>query len=202
MHTYVAQTTGIIALLRYTELFSMSLTPFSVLWISIGQYFSTISPSYLVFFVTSLMIKWVDFCSPWVINPIGLERLQKGSHREAFVMDSHRDTSIHRANEIVLQEQGFREEEENSEDLLCLMKSWKKEREGVSGWETSWFSETHAKTDLTKSALQLTFVFLIGTNKKKRKTEHLLSWWGFIPRHLFCVIVLQWSLANDWSCSL
>lgn len=56
------------------------------------------------------MIKWIDFCSLWVINPTGLERLQRGSHREAFLMDSHRETSIHRANEIGLQDRGFRGE--------------------------------------------------------------------------------------------
>lgn len=66
------------------------------------------------------MIKWVDFCSLWVINPIGLERLEGESHREASLMDSHRDTSIHRANEIGLQDQGFGEERENSQEETHL----------------------------------------------------------------------------------
>lgn len=57
-----------------------------------------------------LVIKRIDFCSQWVINPTGLERLQRGSHREAFLMDSHREPSIHRANDIGLQDRSFREE--------------------------------------------------------------------------------------------
>lgn len=56
-----------------------------------------------------LVIKRIDFCSQWVINPTGLERLQRGSHREAFLMDSHREPSIHRANDIGLQDRSFRE---------------------------------------------------------------------------------------------
>ena len=63
-----------------------------------------------------LVIKWIDFCFLWVINPAGLQRLQRGSHREAFLMDSHRKPSIHRANEIGLQDGASERQRENSQD--------------------------------------------------------------------------------------
>lgn len=64
-----------------------------------------------------LVIKWIDFCSLWVINPTGLERLQRRSNREAFLMDSRREPSIRKANDIGLQDQGFREQREYLQDL-------------------------------------------------------------------------------------
>ncbi len=73
-------------------------------------------PRVTAFLSHLLVIKWIDFCSLWVINPTGLERLQRGSHRETFLMDSHREPSIHRANEIGLQDRGFREKRENSQE--------------------------------------------------------------------------------------
>lgn len=59
-------------------------------------------PGVTAFLSHLLVIQWIDFCFPWVINPTGLERLQKGSHRGAFLMDSHREPPIHGANDIGL----------------------------------------------------------------------------------------------------
>lgn len=92
--------------------FSLSLPPVNFNWPIILHHI----PELQGFLSHLLVIKWIDFCSLWVINPTGLERLQRGSHREAFLMDSHRETSIHRANEIGLQDWGFRGERENSQE--------------------------------------------------------------------------------------
>lgn len=142
-HKYIAQITGMIASLRcYRVLFYSPSLSFSSLSLSNEFQLANNFPPYppvTAFLSHLLVIKWIDFCSLWVINPTGLERLQRGSHREAFLMDSHREPSIHRANEIGLQDRGFREERENScEETHVQWDVSQDKRKVVLWWETSW----------------------------------------------------------------
>lgn len=104
-----------------STVFYKSYSPLSVSLSSLSNEFQLANNFHHIRLVTAflshlLVIKWIDFCSLWVINPTGLERLQRGSHRETFLMDSHRKTFIHRANEIGLQDWGFRERENSQEE--------------------------------------------------------------------------------------
>lgn len=115
-----------------------------------------------------LVIKRFDFCSPWVINPAGFERLRRGSRGEAFLMDSHRDTSIHRANEIGLWERGFGEERENSHGDALVRSDCNFSEAGENVVPVRIGCE---KDDLAWRVAGVTLTFLTGTHKKRRKKK-------------------------------